>query len=482
MSLRLRITLWYTGFLAIAAMLLAPAVYFMMERELLHGVDRQLAPIAGQALTSLRENPRVIQGFSGTTLSGSELSTPWARRIVDDLDRLASSDAVIQLLDTNGKVVAVSSRSRATTLPMPGSAIASTWWGNPTSFTSTVEGMRYRSVLVAIPGDGGPRGFVLAARSLDQEDAVLQRLRDLLIAGASLGLLLTAGAGWFFAGRGLRPIEEITRTVHSIAISQGFGRRLKMNGSRGEIGRLKVTLNEMLASLDAAYSAQRRFVSDASHELRSPLTSIKSNIEILQRALDAPRDDRAEALSDVAAEVDRMTKLTNDLLALARADAGHKIEMSRVALNELVQEVHRQFQSQTNGVTLKLGRLDDANVLGNTTWLKQLLLILLDNALKYTPRGGAVTLQLGTLQGDALVSVQDTGIGIPQEDLPHIFERFYRADKARFRNEGGAGLGLAVARWIAHEHGGEIEAKSEIGKGATFTVKIPIFTDHFIGS
>jgi two-component system OmpR family sensor kinase len=456
-------------------MLFVPAFYLTLEREFLQGVDRQLIPITDQAVASLKENPRVVQGLNGTAPGGGDLSAPWTRGIVDDLDRWASSDVILQLMDTNGKVVAFSSKSRVSAMPVPGNAIAAAWWGNHANFSAIVEGTRYRSVMAAIPGDNAPRGFVLAARSLAHEDAALQRLRNLLIAGASVGLLLVAGVGWFVTGRGLHPIEEIQRTVRSIALSQGFGRRLKVDDSRDEIGRLAATLNEMLASLDAAYSAQRRFVADASHELRSPLTSIRSNIEILQRALDAPKEDRAEALSDVAAEVDRMTKLTNDLLLLARADAGHRIEMSRVALDELVQEVYRQFNSQTNGVTLKLGERSRVDVLGNTTWLKQLLVILLDNALKYTPRGGSVTLGLEAQDGNAVIAVQDTGIGIPPEDLPHIFERFYRADKARFRNEGGAGLGLAVARWIVHEHGGEIEAKSKVGKGATFTVKIPVY-------
>lgn len=470
MSIRLRLALWYTGFLALLALLLAPAICFTLERELLQGVDRQLSPLAEQVVTSMQGHPRVAQGLGA---GQREPQAPGARSLSDDLDRFASPGTTLQLLDSNGRVVALSTKYGTMTVPVPSGAIASAWWGAPSSFTAAAAGVRYRSVLAPIPGIGEPRGFVLAARALDQEDAALARMRNLLIAGNLLGLLLAAAVGWLIAGKGLRPINEITETARAIALSQGFGRRLNVNGSQDEVGRLAVTFNEMLASLDTAFSAQRRFVADASHELRSPLTSIRSNIEILQRALDAPREDRAEALADVAAEVDRMSKLTSDLLLLARADAGHKIEMSKVALDALLRDVHRQLQPHSNGVALELGPLDGTFVLGNTAWLKQLLLILLDNALKYTPKGGSVTLGLERDGGVAVIKVRDTGIGITPEDLPCIFDRFYRADRARARNEGGAGLGLAVARWIAHEHGGEIEVQSKVGKGTTFAVRIP---------
>ena len=156
------------------------------------------------------------------------------------------------------------------------------------------------------------------------------------------------------ARNALRPIEEITRTAGAIAKSQNFSQRLKVGRPRDEIGRLAVTFNEMLASLDTAHAAQKRFVADASHELRSPLTSIRSNIDVLRRALDAPREDRAEALGDVASEVDRMTRLTSDLLLLARADAGHKVEMSKLSLDALVADVQRQMGPQANGIALEL--------------------------------------------------------------------------------------------------------------------------------
>ncbi len=456
MSIRLRLALWYAGFLALTFIFLSPLVYFTLEREMMSETDRWLAPFSQHVLHSLSSDP------------SAPLSVPEGT-----LEPFASPGVFVEMLDPNGRAIASSSNLAGEAISIPDGSFASAWWGTPASFTATVQGQRYRALLAPVAGGNEPRGFVLVISSLQEMDAALARIRILLLAGNGLGLLLAVGVAWLIVGNSLHPIEEITETARAIALSKGFGRRLKVGRPRDEVGRLAVTFNEMLGSLDEAYDAQRRFVSDASHELRSPLTSIRSNIEFLQRALDAPKEDRAEALADVAAEMERMSHLTADLLLLAKADAGHKIEMDRVALEELLTETHRQRQAGANGVLLELGSVQPAAVLGNSTWLKQLLLILLDNACKYTPQGGSISLSLLREGEMAVIRVKDTGIGITAEDLPHIFDRFYRADKARARDEGGTGLGLAIARWIVEEHGGEIEAHSEGGRGTTFTVRLP---------
>lgn len=457
MSIRLRLALWYTAFLGLMFVVFAPAVYLTLERQLLREVDLWLAPMADRTL-----------GLASAR-SGAVTEV-----LPQDLDNLTSTGVHIELLDANGSVVARSTNLTGRTVPVDDGAFAAAWWGAPASYTTEVAGSRYRAYLVAQRGPLEPRGFVLAARSLDEIDAALSTVRLFLLGGNLLGLLLAVAVGWLIAKRGLRPIEDITRTARAIAQAQDFSKRLRVRGSKDEVGRLAVTFNEMLDSLDAAYAAQRRFVADASHELRTPLTSIRSNVDILRRALDAPRKDREEALADVAAEVDRMSRLTSDLLLLARADAGHRIEISGLQLDEVVRDACRQAQTQTNGVVLELGRMDRVGVKGNQTWLKQLFLILVDNAVKYTPRGGSVTFTVERDGREVVARVSDTGIGIAQEDLPHVFERFYRADKARARDEGGAGLGLAIARWIADEHRGELFVESEPGEGTTFSLRLPV--------
>ena len=479
MSIRLRLALWYTASLAIMFVIFAPAIYIAVERQLVGEVDRWLAPVGDRVLRSVKDNAKALDSLKGSSPSQGA-SDSSAAQIVNalsayqdlDLERFTSPGVFVELLDANGKVMARSPNLQGKTIPIPDSAFASAWWGTADSFTATWSGARYRGYLVPIAGDKEPRGFVLAARSLQPIDDALGALRILLVGGNLAGLAMAVGVGWLIARNALRPIDEITNTATSIALSQGFGQRLPARKSHDEVGRLAVTFNEMLASLDSAYAAQKRFVADASHELRSPLTSIRSNIDILRRALDAPREDRAEALADVAAEVDRLSRLTSDLLLLARADAGHKIEMSKLSLDHLVTDVHRQMESQAQGIALELGPTRKVSVMGNHVWLKQLLLILLDNALKYTPAGGLVKLSLDRDGGSALLSVSDNGIGIASEDLPHVFERFYRADKARARDEGGAGLGLAIARWIAEEHKGELTVQSG-PRGTTFTLRLP---------
>lgn len=459
MTIRLRVSLWYAVLLAFTFMLLASFLYIMVERELLLEVDRWMAPFGDH----------VLQSIDGNQNSSSPITAPDSA-----LAPFASPGVYVELLDPNGKPIARSPMRGGQSLPVADSAYASAWWGSTASFTSSMDGGRYRAMLKPVPGKEEPRGFILVVRSLQEEDATLTRLKLMLIVGGGLGLLLAVTGGWLIIGKGLRPIGEITQTARAIALSRGFSRRLPAGQSKDEVGRLTTTFNEMLASLEEAHAAQHRFVADASHELRSPLTSIRSNIDILRRALDAPREDRAEALDDVASEVERMSRLTTDLLLLAKADAGYSMEMGRVKLDRLVQDVCRQMQARAGAVTLEAGAVDPVTVVGSETWLKQLFIILVDNALKFTPPGGSITLSAESDGRVAIASVRDTGMGIAAQDIPHIFERFYRADPARTRDEGGTGLGLSIARWIVDEHGGDLSVQSEPGKGSCFSLRLPL--------
>jgi signal transduction histidine kinase len=225
----------------------------------------------------------------------------------------------------------------------------------------------------------------------------------------------------------------------------------------------------MLGALQAAFDFQRRFIADASHELRTPLTSIRTNAALLQRHDLAP-GDQADAATDIAAEAERMSRLVEDLLTLARADAGVRLERKPVALDELAREAARQFR-RANPERRFEEQVAPAAVEGDRDALLQLLLILLDNAAKHTREQGRVELELGASDGTARLVVADDGTGIPASDLERIFERFYQADPSRYR--GGAGLGLSIARWIADEHGGTISAANRPEGGARFEVLLP---------
>ena len=229
----------------------------------------------------------------------------------------------------------------------------------------------------------------------------------------------------------------------------------------------------MLTSLDEAYRAQQRFVADASHELRAPLTAILGNLELLERVPDLGDDEKAEALDYLRVETQRLSRLVSDMLVLARADAGQSLRSQQVELDRLLLEVFRESRMLATEQKLALLDIDQVQVQGDPDRLKQLLLILIDNAVKYTPEGGQVRLALRRDKGAAVITVADTGIGIDQEDLPHLFEQFYRADKARARDKGGTGLGLAIAKWIADRHGGDITVESRRSRGSVFTVRLP---------
>jgi len=243
---------------------------------------------------------------------------------------------------------------------------------------------------------------------------------------------------------------------------------------RDELGQLATAFNGMLTSLEEAYRTQQRFVADASHELRAPLTALQGNLELLERAPDLPDAEKAEMVACLRQEIGRMGRLVSDLLALAHADAGQKLVSKKlVELDRLLLEAFRDARGLAKGQRLSVGELDQLQVVGDPDRLKQLLVILMDNALKYTPTGGEVSLGLRRSGGIVELTVKDTGIGISAEDLPHIFERFYRADKARSRDLGGSGLGLSIAKWIVEQHGGSISVSSIPGSGSTFTVCLP---------
>ncbi len=230
----------------------------------------------------------------------------------------------------------------------------------------------------------------------------------------------------------------------------------------------------MLASIEVAYRAQQRFISDASHELRAPLTAIQGNLELLRRHRAMPEAEREEALTEVERESTRLSRLVADLLVLARADAGVSLKCCPVDLDAVVLEAYREARHLSQGQTLTLDPFEPAGVEGDEDRLKQLLLILLDNAFKYTPATGRVTLGLHRRETDVEIVVRDTGVGIAPEDLPLVFERFYRADPARSRDPGGTGLGLPIAQWIVEQHDGTITLESELGQGTTATVLLPL--------
>ncbi len=230
----------------------------------------------------------------------------------------------------------------------------------------------------------------------------------------------------------------------------------------------------MLATIEQAYQAQKQFVADASHELRAPLTAIQGNLELIERHREMSADERQEAINEASREARRLTQLVADLLALARADAGVPLRRDRVELDRVLLDAVGEARHLANGQRLEVDALEPSEVLGDADRLKQLALILLDNALKYTAPNGSVSVGLRRNGRNVILEVHDNGIGIAKEDLPRVFERFFRADPARRRDAAGTGLGLSIARWIADQHGADISLSSEPGHGTRVLVTLPL--------
>jgi two-component system OmpR family sensor kinase len=459
MSVRLRLTLWYTALTAVTLIVSSVILYVVLQETMIFDADAFLTSKA----KDLGASTQVIGGPS----------TFWVR--LPDLDRFAESDVFVQVLDRNGDILDESLSMGSYGMPMDPLGVAPGLAGQVSARTVTVRGVRIRvdTVPLRLPTEqtAGPFHVLQVGQSFGRVEATVTWLRRTLLVGDAVLILLAAAVGWWMAGSSLRPIVRTTKSVQAIGESGRLDRRIEYSGPEDEIGDLIHTFNRMLDRLEASISAQRRFIADASHELRTPLTTLRLNVELLRRDRAAEPPERAEVLDDVGSELDRLSRLVQGMLDLARADAGTHLEKQPVRADELIRDVYHQVRPTANGVLLTVGDLVPITMHGNPDYVKQLLLTLVDNALKYTPSGGSVRLALERDDRWIKFIVADTGRGIAAEDMPHIFERFYRARSVR--RERGTGLGLAVAQWIANEHGGHIEVQSEPGTGTVFTAWLP---------
>ena len=319
--------------------------------------------------------------------------------------------------------------------------------------------------------DGGS-GYVVTGASLGRLDASLVLFRQIVAVLLAIGGIVTVGGGWILAGMALKPVAEVTSTAAAISHERAFDRRVQV-ASADEIGRLAATFNEMLDNLEETYRHELRFVSDASHELRTPLTAIQTDLQLLQSHPEMTEELRHQIVASAASEIRRLSRLTNDLLALARADAGLGFDLEPVELDRALLDSLNEVRGLAGDRDLRIAELTPTVVNGNRDRLIQLLIILLDNAIKYSADDGTISVELHETQTGPQLVVEDDGVGIPTEDLPHVFDRLYRADPARSRDPGGTGLGLSIARWIADQHGASIDIESDPGVGTTVRVSFP---------
>ncbi|MDN5361429.1 MAG: two-component system, OmpR family, sensor kinase [Moorella sp. (in: firmicutes)] len=466
MSLRVRLALLVTITLGLTFVILGGLVYLLMGHYLTNEIDRSLVTRAQEVVRSFK--------VEGNILRQQRITLP-------NVNVFSAPDTFIQIVDSDGFVVTRSDNLGRQSLPLGPQTLIQA--GNGIAFfeTDVVGNHSLRIYNVPLLLQNQPVGLLQVARLLSPVQQTLGNLRRVLLLLGLFLVFIATTLGYILARTALRPIDRLTQVAEQIGEGKDLDQRVPYSGPMDEVGRLAATFNGMLArlqraytSLEEAYSAQRRFVADASHELRTPLTTIRGNVDLLRKMQGRGDAMPEEALADIAGEAERMSRLVNDLLTLARADAGQEIKGEPLAVQPLLQEIARQapFLGQAAFTATGLDTLAGKMILGNRDFLKQLFFILLDNAFKYTPPEGRIELVASTETGRLVIKVRDTGPGIAPQDLEHIFDRFYRADA--MRSSDGTGLGLAIARWIVEQHQGQIGVESTVGEGTTFTVTLPL--------
>jgi len=490
-SIRARFTAWYLLVLAVLLVIMGAGLYYFVGRTLYGNVDDGLVHRTSQ-LASMRDIPVMIaEGrFEGAV---GEIVGFYVR--ADDGYRVTSTHVVEDVLELDWIEDAFSGLSRYATVTsgtgqslrfyitrfrprLPADAPGSRPEGAPEvrpEGAADAERPQPRAASQAGTGEVPEilePTVIVVGQPLDRVSSAMATLRATLLIAIPLTLLLSAGGGLFLVRRALRPVDRMIEAARDIEETD-LSRRVSIR-TDDELGRLARTLNAMLDRLERAFRRQRQFTDDASHELRSPLSVIEAEATLALRR-ERPADDYREAIATIAEESRTMNRLIDQLLTLARSDAGEaRMDIERIDLSELARETVAALQpiSEEKGVHLTCSESADASVNGDAIGLRRVIANLLENAIRHTPEDGSVEVRLESEPGEVLLEVSDTGSGIAEEHLPHIFERFYRVDKARSRTDGGTGLGLAICQTIVEAHGGSIDAASQEGKGTRFTVRL----------
>jgi signal transduction histidine kinase len=473
MSIRLRLTLWYTAILASILLVFGVAVYRIFTSSLNSEINRTLDDVARDLI-----GERSL--FFGTQQD--------QRIVIPRLNTFSLATVYVQVWNLQGDLQARSDNIAGYLVPLDSQTLDKKVSYRHIDDVSVGESPPYLRVLTVPLITRETQqivGWMQIATSAETVYSARKQLLSILIRGSLIGVVLSSVMGALLAQRALNPINSITQTAVQITRADDLSRRLSHLGPPDEVGRLADAFNEMLERLERIFNAQRRFVADVSHELRTPLTTIRGNADLLRLMGGA---DPA-SLNAILSETERMIRMVNDLLLLAQADAGHlPISRQPVEVDAILAEIAHQTRVLAGDrITVELNctdmeREEPLIVLGDADRLRQLFLNLVDNAIKHTPEGGNVSLCLLLEDDWVRLSVADTGAGISPQDLPYIFDRFYRAEKSRWRKPttnhagtgAGAGLGLSIARWIAEAHDGRIEVESQVGQGSVFHVWLPL--------
>lgn len=458
MTLRARLALLYTAIVVGILLIFGVAVYVAVSASLINEIDNNLQS------TATRVIPNIYVGEGGELMVKSTPDVEFA------------TDSFIQIWDREDTLKTASANIKNITQPLDASTLHA---GSPVFrdviLTTEAGDAHLRVLTVPLVIGDRPIGAIQVGASLSVVDATQQALLVVLIIGVLISVSIAGLASWVSTQQALSPLEDVTETALQITRADDLSRRIPYLGPpQDEIGQLIHAFNQTLGRLENLFNTQRRFLADVGHELRTPLTVIKGNVDLMRMM----KEMDEESMDSIESEVERMTRLVGDLLLLAQAESGKlPLQRKEVELDSLILEVMQQMRVLARGkLKLRIGSIDQVVVCGDKDKLKQVFVNLIQNAIRYTPEGGEVVVAVGKNDHQAVVTVEDNGPGIPPEDLPYIFERFYRGEKSRTRTKDGKGfgLGLSIAYWIVKNHEGSIDVESRVGEGTTFRIFLPV--------
>lgn len=456
-SIRTRLALIYTGLLAGALVAFGAGVFIVLRDQLERSFDAALVANAEHAA-----------GVFAQEADAAGALRP-AERLIE---QFAATGGRVLVMGSDGAVLADSGSPATAEPPVTPADLAAAGGDDDAVRELATAGDIVRLTVEPVASNGAIVGYVAWLDSTRPLRDLLGAVGTALVVGGVLVTGLALAAGLMLARRALAPVADVTETARAISLSGDFAARVEAGAAADEVGELAIAFNEMLAALEQNHEALRRFLGDASHQLRTPLTTIRANLDLAQRR-GLPTAEREAILADARAEAERMGRLIGDLLSLARAESGVRLEFAPVELDALVVESVRRQREAAPRVRMTVAAVEPAVVDGDGDRLRELIGILLDNAARYTPEGGSVAASLAVRDGYAVVRIEDTGIGLDETDHDRVFERLYRGKKARELRPSGTGLGLAIARWIVESHAGTIQLARREGGGAVAEVSIP---------
>ena len=462
-SIRSRLTAWYILLLGIILILFSVFLNYFLSKRLYESVDNSLTVSATVVATS------AVMQFNRSPLPGID-------QFFEQFMGAGNLNKFYRIYDGSGNVGSRSNNIDASKFPLSQEAYADALSGTNSYETFLVDGKHpIRVITMPILREKKLVNLVQVGTSLEAVKETLRNLRIFLFTAVPSVLVFATLFARFLARRALKPISKIIKTARDIGQGQELSQRIPVFKVQDELGQLALTFNEMMDRLENSFAQMRQFSSDASHELRTPLTVLQGQNELVLSKLRDPKEYQEVIISNLE-EIKYMSKVLEDLFVLSRSDENQVLlNYKRMDLRDLVEEVcrHAEILAEEKNISIVIAFLEQVKINGDEVRLRQMVWNILHNGIKYTQPGGELKVSLLEESGFALLSIQDTGIGIPEKDLPFIFDRFYRVDKARSKDEGGSGLGLSICRHIAEAHKGKIEVESKPGLGTRFKIHIP---------